>query len=313
MPACAVLILGRDPNAAGRAREFLADRAARGYLDRRHDIDVVALLASELVTNALLHTRSCITLRLLSDPDLVRVEVDDGSSVVPVPGVLSITAMSGRGLTLVQQMSSRCGVRLAPEQGKTVWFELAVDQPECEAEPSVEELLDMWDPGDEAWQAAPGMREEPARRSGPLEATVLVRIPDVPTRLMNGAKSHLDDLLRDLNLVLEGAESGARTDAALLALAVRLTRAAADVMDFRNQIRRQTLAATRRHAVTLDLELDIAVALRDRFVDYRDALDEADDFCLAGRLLVEPAPRDHVEFRRWKLDRVIAHLGAHQD
>ena len=312
MSSCAVLTLGREPNAAAHARDFVTDRAAEWQLDGQHDLDTVVLLASELVTNAILHTQSPITLRLLAEADLVRVEVDDGSSVLPVPGVLNTTAMSGRGLMLVQKMSRRWGVRQAPEQGKTVWFELATDQPESRAEPSVEELLDMWDPGEELGPPTPEIRQDLDRGDSPVEPTVLIRIPGIPTPLLNGAKSHLDDLLRDLNLVLEGAESGAQTDRTLLALAYRLTHAAAGVMEFRNQIRRQAVAATHRHAETLDLEVELPVSLRDRLVDYRDALDEADDFCVAGRLLVTPAPPEHVEFRRWKLNRIISHLTSQE-
>lgn len=306
MSECAVLRLGRDPNAAAQARDFLTCRAAQWRLDGQLDLDTVVLLASELVTNAILHTRSLITLRLFADADLVRVEVDDGSSVLPVPGVLDMTAMSGRGLMLVQQMSSRWGVRPAPDQGKTVWFELATDQPESDTELTVEELLDMWDPGAESCLPTPQARPDPDPRS--VEPTVLIRIPNISASLLNGAKTHLDDLLRDLDLVLEGVQSGTQTDEGLVALAYRVTQAAAEVMEFRNEIRRQVVAALCRHAETIDLELDIPVSMRSRLVEYRDAMDEADEFCVAGRLLVPPAPPEHVEFRRWKLDRVISHL-----
>lgn len=59
---------------------------------------------------------------------------------------------------------------------------------------------------------------------------------------------------------------------------------------------------------TLTLELDLPTSLRPRLVDYRRALDEAEEHCSAGRLLVPVAPAEQVRFRRWKLDGIIAQL-----
>lgn len=89
-------------------------------------LDIVELLTSELVTNAVRHAHSTARVAVeLVGGTQVRVSVtDDGpgelTTVTPSPD-----AESGRGLGLVQGLALRWGV-LPLEQGKTVWFETDV-------------------------------------------------------------------------------------------------------------------------------------------------------------------------------------------
>lgn len=84
--------------------------------------DVATLLVSELVTNALLHTRggAQVTVTLT---DRLRVEVRDCSAGCPEPRPPSEDGTSGRGLLLVRSLADDWGVRGAGA-GKCVWFEL---------------------------------------------------------------------------------------------------------------------------------------------------------------------------------------------
>jgi anti-sigma regulatory factor (Ser/Thr protein kinase) len=87
--------------------------------------DEVALLTSELVTNAVLHAGTPIELVVEERPDAVRVEVRDTSDEVPVRRQVSPDATYGRGLALVEAVARDWGVRQIPDDGKAVWFELA--------------------------------------------------------------------------------------------------------------------------------------------------------------------------------------------
>lgn len=87
-------------------------------------VDVIILLVSEVVTNAVLHARSDVELRLVGERDHMRVEISDSCALVPVLRERSEDAMTGRGLQLVAQLASSWGVSERVD-GKTVWFELA--------------------------------------------------------------------------------------------------------------------------------------------------------------------------------------------
>lgn len=84
---------------------------------------MVELLTTELATNAVLHAHSAFDLALKVDPTVVRVEVGDASPVIPRPTVTPLDSVRGRGLFLVETMSSRWGVD-GEVDGKRVWFEV---------------------------------------------------------------------------------------------------------------------------------------------------------------------------------------------
>jgi anti-sigma regulatory factor (Ser/Thr protein kinase) len=87
-------------------------------------LDDLLLCLSEVVTNAVLHAGPPILVRGRVIDKKVRVEVSDGSKVAPVqrrPGQASPT---GRGLMLLEHLTSAWGVDMTSD-GKTVWFEIA--------------------------------------------------------------------------------------------------------------------------------------------------------------------------------------------
>jgi anti-sigma regulatory factor (Ser/Thr protein kinase) len=86
--------------------------------------DVVALLVSELVTNAIRHGRPPLTVRAKHTDGSVTVGVEDASSTVPVPVKdTSWDANGGRGLHLVEALADGWGVT-RNGNGKRVWFRL---------------------------------------------------------------------------------------------------------------------------------------------------------------------------------------------
>ncbi|WP_328603602.1 ATP-binding protein [Amycolatopsis sp. NBC_00345] len=88
------------------------------------------LLVTELVTNAFEHAAGPVALRLELPDDraVVRVEVEDGGpDLLPAAAAVSPDSYRGRGLFLVDALSTGWGV----EDGhgrKTVWAELPVEQ-----------------------------------------------------------------------------------------------------------------------------------------------------------------------------------------
>ena len=88
-------------------------------------LEAAVLLANELVSNAVLHARTVMELRLFTADDLVRVEVHDGNTRRPTTAAAPIDATSGRGLLLVQAIADRWGVE-GTRDGKVIWFELPI-------------------------------------------------------------------------------------------------------------------------------------------------------------------------------------------
>ncbi|WP_079189232.1 ATP-binding protein [Streptomyces kebangsaanensis] len=88
---------------------------------------VAELLASELLTNALVHTDDDAVLTATVSPRGLRVEVRDFVARRPGPRVpAGDDDTGGRGLVLVQSLADAWGV-CAHGVGKSVWFELGAN------------------------------------------------------------------------------------------------------------------------------------------------------------------------------------------
>jgi len=113
------------PAAAAQARRHV------GAIIRAWDLPVddytAALLTSELVTNAILHAsdeHESIELVISWGAGLLRVEVHDGSRSAPARVHALPYAEAGRGLMLLESLSSSWGSR-ETVRGKAVYFTLA--------------------------------------------------------------------------------------------------------------------------------------------------------------------------------------------
>jgi two-component sensor histidine kinase len=77
------------------------------------------LVASELVSNVVAHAPTDFVVRLASENDRIRIEVSDGSSIIPAVRDLRV---SGFGLRIVEALSDRWGIE-SSDSGKDVWAE----------------------------------------------------------------------------------------------------------------------------------------------------------------------------------------------
>jgi anti-sigma regulatory factor (Ser/Thr protein kinase) len=116
-----------DTAAIRRAREFaVAAAGADAAPQQRTELaERLALVVSELASNAVLHAGTPFTVRVWRGPDRVRVEVMDRSDRLPAPRDHDPTAVSGRGLAIVGTLADRWGVEVV-SGGKCVWAELPV-------------------------------------------------------------------------------------------------------------------------------------------------------------------------------------------
>ena len=85
--------------------------------------ETALLLTSEVVTNAVVHARTKLSLIVVVDRARVRVEVCDEEDRGPELRHATEDDMSGRGIMLFEMLSTAWGVQ--PRQGgKCVWFEV---------------------------------------------------------------------------------------------------------------------------------------------------------------------------------------------
>jgi anti-sigma regulatory factor (Ser/Thr protein kinase) len=115
-------VLPAELSSVRSARRFVAEWCAAAGLTADRCDDAL-LLASELVTNAVLHGRSEVVVEVETSGRRVRVIVADENSRRPQPVPEDPNALDGRGLALVDAVAVRWGVDERP-LGKAVWFEL---------------------------------------------------------------------------------------------------------------------------------------------------------------------------------------------
>jgi anti-sigma regulatory factor (Ser/Thr protein kinase) len=114
--------LQADASAPSRARRYVASHCRKLPADT---LDVVRLLTSELVTNAIVHGAGDALMDIEINGDVVIVGVRDHGEGTVGPASRFSWPETGHGLTLVEQLSERWGVEPADETpGKRVWFQL---------------------------------------------------------------------------------------------------------------------------------------------------------------------------------------------
>lgn len=112
------LVLFRTPESAGIARCHV--KAALEYNDLGDYTEDALIIVSELVTNAIKHAdgdseKIIVVLMRVHNPDVIGVVVKDSSLYPPVKRRVSANSERGRGLHIIEALSSHWGWN--PEEG----------------------------------------------------------------------------------------------------------------------------------------------------------------------------------------------------
>lgn len=290
--------LAADAASVPAARRFVAD-GLNAWGEARL-VDAAELVASELSSNAALHASAefmHVTLeRAAGAAAGVRVAVEDDGPV-GVEAVMARTLggddldwddldATGRGLTIVAMLAGRWGVDQTT-RGKRVWADL-LDGTATHA---------ALDPE----RAAPDVRH-PAGDLPPGWA--LVRLVQCPVALSLRQDSHLDELVRELQLL--GVDEHNRESAAIAeeirGLLVSPTHA-------RLTGRRAAEQARDDHLEFVDVEMAMPREFGVLVEQLQRAVARADRLCEEGRLLTLASPAELRALRAWMTHEVLGQTG----
>lgn len=115
-----------SPASIRLAREFARD-ALQG--SSPEVLESVTLMVSELATNCIRHTSGPFDLRVIREPGAIRIEATDHGPEQPRVRHPGPTEPSGRGLQIVDMLSTDWGFRRQAGARKTVWFTVATREP----------------------------------------------------------------------------------------------------------------------------------------------------------------------------------------
>lgn len=121
-------VLLPEGRSVARARAVVTELCRAAEVDDdAHETAV--LLTSETVTNAVIHGRSEVRVRVEVTDAVVHVGVGDENSRHPSLQLEDSDALDGRGMQILELAASRWGVTEEP-LGKVVWFEVDRRRPE---------------------------------------------------------------------------------------------------------------------------------------------------------------------------------------
>ena len=262
-----------------------ARRAVRKAVTESGDADMAEaaeLVTSELVTNAVVHAGTQVSVRITTEARAVRVEIGDLSPHRPVARSWGRTAGTGRGLLIVDDQTDRWGTVLT-RGGKVVWFEIG--------RPS-----------------GPSPQDDSAGRPAP--DTTVVTLRNVPLLMHWAWQEHASALLREYLLFAIEHEPQALEEHALASDALRL---------LETQIPRPHLptdpAALMASSVDPEVsahrvQLLLPVAAVPHFAVLDRLLTQAVRAARAGHLLGPPTQPEIVEMREWLCGQVSSQLGG---
>ena len=295
--------LAADTASVPGARRFVSDglRAwGRGEL-----VDDAALCVSELAGNAALHSASSFMEIAVSGLEQsVRISVEDdgltpAQAVVPRatftaqaadPDVmLAQETTTGRGLGIVSVLASDWGVEPTPE-GKVVWLTLD--------EGGEEHPVRMPTTEPSRWAVPPRALDQAMP-----EGWGLVRLQGCPVGLSLRQDRHLDELVRELQLI-EGDAGNPRSRE----LAERLEGLLSGPAYARHTGRRTAQQAAVEGRTHIDVDMAMPRELGRQVIALQQAVAEADLLCEEKRLLTLASEPEVVALRAWMTEQIIHQL-----
>jgi anti-sigma regulatory factor (Ser/Thr protein kinase) len=310
------LRLTADAHSVSAARRFVADALAAA--GRHALVDMATLCVSELASNAVLHADGSsydveVEPAPPDRPGTVRIGVRDAggvpaAAVVPrdgralrralarsedAPATPEVEPTTGRGLAMVSMLASRWGVE-EDDTGKHVWFELAQDHAAA-SEP-------------QAPQPGQGSRSATLERLSVAPAGWhVVLLKGCPVDLALRHDEHLDELIRELQLIDAGGGAHGSVSSAELAESIH------ELISRQSHVRHtRRLRALEAAAAGLD-EVDVPMPLPPETVAdaarLHDAVLAAEEMCAREQLLTLASSPQVSRLREWVVHEIEHQLG----
>ncbi|GAC1532782.1 MAG: hypothetical protein NVS3B12_11210 [Acidimicrobiales bacterium] len=288
------LTLEPESSSAAVARRWVVERLSHFREDASDD---VALLVTEVVTNAIIHAKTSIDVGVSIVAGAARVEVVDRSPVFPTAKNYTVNAATGRGLTLLDALATTWGAEILPggPVGKVVWFEVA--DGDRDHAPVVPDFFDL----------------DAFAEVDDLEATtstaelVSVHLFGVPIRLLSEVSEQYDALFREFRLLAERSSNAPELPGRLITLVDDLT---GRYRSFTTGTSAELDAAKASQRSSIDLEFRLPPEAGPATARYNDLLDEADRYCAAGSLLTLAPSPEAVALRKWLLGEFVRQVAG---
>ena len=288
--------LAADPVSVPGARRFVTD-SLRSW-DLSTLADDAELCVSELAGNAALHSASTfMVVSLQRSPAAVRVTVEDdgatpAAAVQPRMGFpgphdqiaaedVDDEATTGRGLAIVSILAEDWGVEQT-EHGKRVWAVLADDAEEHDVRPPA------------------GTVAQPQAPAGLPPGWTLVRLVACPVELSLRQDRHLDELVRELQL-LQGENSDRSRS-----IAQQLSGLLSGPAHARHTGRRAAQQASAAGLESLDVEMAVPPEVAEGVAQLQQTVIAADALCEEARLLTLASSPELKALRAWMTEEIVA-------
>jgi hypothetical protein len=137
-----------------------------------------------------------------------------------------------------------------------------------------------------------------------------VRLPDVPVRVFLESQDHQHELIRELQLIGIGGSLDEGAVHVSRRLAHLISGVLSDYEAVRSATRDQALAALDRGEHVVTLRVPVFPGIADALRSWLRLLEEADDLCRQGELLLLAPSPEVRRLRRWYVEQVTARLEA---
>jgi anti-sigma regulatory factor (Ser/Thr protein kinase) len=269
-----------------------------------------ALAVSELVTNAILHTGTVLTVRVRRLGRGIRLEVQDGSTTLPLLGtdrpekLLATRSMTGRGLALLAGVVDRWGAEPLPT-GKSMWAEIGTGPRRLDATHSSEPAPPLV--ATPEFRVSPsGSPESVTSATAAAHAGRRVHLIGVPVRLLVESARQFADLQREIQVV--GLDHNGPKE--LVALAQTSREVSARIGSLRQAGADVAEAALARGESTIDFDVEVGDDAVDAFDRLGSLIWRVGDALVRRHLLSVPPSEEVTAYRHWYRDEIASQLGG---
>lgn len=136
----------------------------------------------------------------------------------------------------------------------------------------------------------------------------MICLPNVPVRLFLESQDHQQELIRELQLI----EISGRVDTATSEASRRLAHLISEVLTnyelVRSSTREQAVAALQRNEHVVTLRVPVRPGMAEALHHWVELLEQADQLCLHGDLLLVACSPEVRQLRRWYVEQLTSQL-----